>query len=211
MDNEFMPDESTRRYRSERRDRDAERTRRDILASASELFLGRGYARVTVADIARGAGVAAKTVYASVGSKSDVLRELLTAGMAESASGETIESVRRVSTLEEACAHVARGTRSDIERFGPLIDLLEASMSSEDEARRTWDHMLAEYRGALAAVAEDLVDRGLTARGLDARAVTDRLWLCFGLSAWRTLVVECRWDHGDAETLLARQAVAALG
>jgi AcrR family transcriptional regulator len=198
----------TRRYRSERRDQDAARTRADILSTSFDLFLAHGYAQVTMADIARAAGVAVKTVYASVGPKSDVLRTLLMSAMAESASTETVARVRDATTLEEVCALVAAGTRADIDRFTPAIDLLQSSMASDEQARETWQHMLAQYRGALQAVAEDVVARGLVTH--DVAATTDRLWLCFGLGAWRALVADCHWSLADAEALLMRQALAAL-
>lgn len=49
------------------------------------------------------------------------------------------------------------------------------------------------------------------AEGLDVEEVADRLWFCFGIAAWRTLVIDCGWDFGRAESWLGAQAVAALG
>ncbi|MFJ3140414.1 TetR family transcriptional regulator [Streptomyces sp. NPDC086843] len=42
----------------------AARTREQVLRCAAGLFAGRGYGRVTVADIAAAAGVSPKTVFA---------------------------------------------------------------------------------------------------------------------------------------------------
>jgi hypothetical protein len=75
---------SKRRYHSPRRaeqaavTRNAEQaavTRNAALASARELFVSKGYAATTVADIARHARVAVDTVYATVGRKPALLRD----------------------------------------------------------------------------------------------------------------------------------------
>lgn len=62
-----MPPQSigkSRTYRSELRQRQAEETRRSILAAAAELFADLGYAGTTLAKIAAAAGVSPETVQA---------------------------------------------------------------------------------------------------------------------------------------------------
>ena len=68
---------ANRPYRSPRRAEQAAATRAAVLASARELFVTKGYAATTIADIARHARVAVDTVYASVGRKPALLREVL--------------------------------------------------------------------------------------------------------------------------------------
>ena len=58
------------------RDRRAQLTRDEILRAARRLFAERGYARTSVRDIAKAAGVSAQTVYDSVGSKQEVVARL---------------------------------------------------------------------------------------------------------------------------------------
>lgn len=62
----------TRTYSSPHRVLAAAQTRSWIIEHAGVLFAERGYGRVTIADIAAAARVAAKTVFASAGSKADV-------------------------------------------------------------------------------------------------------------------------------------------
>ena len=66
-----------RRYHSPRRAEQAAITRRAILDAARTLFVGNGYAATTVADIASHARVSLDTVYATVGRKPALLRELV--------------------------------------------------------------------------------------------------------------------------------------
>jgi AcrR family transcriptional regulator len=64
-------------YDSALRKQQASQTRIKILDAAQKLFAERGYAASTIEAIASGAGVAVDTVYATFGSKREVLKSLL--------------------------------------------------------------------------------------------------------------------------------------
>src|SRR5881628_145973 len=70
-----------RHYHSPRRAEQAAATRGAVLDAAREAFVSNGYAATTVADIARRARVAVDTVYATVGRKPALLREVLEAAI----------------------------------------------------------------------------------------------------------------------------------
>src|SRR6478752_3573587 len=77
-----MPDDlksgaEKRGYSSPRRLEQAAAPRREILAAARELFVADGYVSTTVAAIAARARVSVDTVYATVGRKPALLRELV--------------------------------------------------------------------------------------------------------------------------------------
>ncbi len=65
-----------RQYNSVRRREQAGETRLRIIRSAYDLFVDQGYGRTTIAQIARTAGVAVETVYATFGSKPKLLHEV---------------------------------------------------------------------------------------------------------------------------------------
>ena len=58
------------------RERRAQLTHDEILGAARRLFAEHGYARTSVRDIAKAAGVSAQTVYDSVGSKQQLVAQL---------------------------------------------------------------------------------------------------------------------------------------
>jgi AcrR family transcriptional regulator len=196
--------EPTRPYYSPRREQHACQTRQDILRTARELFVTHGYALVTMSDIARATGVAVKTVYASVGTKSEILHELLLGDVAASSAAETHDEVVRAPDLRSAVDAIAAGTRANTERFRSSIDLLYSSMFSEEGARRIGEEVVQKYRDALRVHAEHLVAVGFVAPHLDVDGVADRLWFCFGLAGWRALVGDCGWSYEDAERWLSR-------
>lgn len=61
------------RRRRQRAEQEREATRRRVVEAARRLFLERGYAATTMADIARTAGVALQSVYSSADSKAELL------------------------------------------------------------------------------------------------------------------------------------------
>lgn len=68
-----MVDGVKRRYDSSRRQQQAQENRGRILAAAHALFVEKGYGSTTIAEIARTAGVAAETVYATFRNKPTLL------------------------------------------------------------------------------------------------------------------------------------------
>src|SRR5438128_3771848 len=67
---------SKRSHSSPRREAQAQETKRDILAAAQRLFEQQGYPATTMAQVAKEAGVALKTVYLAFQTKSGLLRTL---------------------------------------------------------------------------------------------------------------------------------------
>ena len=74
-----------------KRDRDATRTR--IVDAARDLFVEQGYARTTIADIARAADVAPQTVFWAFGSKAGLVREIRDAWFAAAGTSERFGQV----------------------------------------------------------------------------------------------------------------------
>jgi AcrR family transcriptional regulator len=68
-----MVDGVKRRYDSSRRQQQAEENRRRVLAAAHALFVEKGYASTTIAEIAGAAGVAVETIYATFRNKPTLL------------------------------------------------------------------------------------------------------------------------------------------
>src|SRR6478609_11029478 len=93
-----------RRYNSPLRREQAAATRDAVLSAARDLFVGEGYRAATVAAIARRAGVAVDTIYATIGRKPDLLRGVVEAAI--SGTGQAVPAEQRdyVVRLREAKA-----------------------------------------------------------------------------------------------------------
>jgi AcrR family transcriptional regulator len=200
---------SPRPYVSPLREQAAARTRALILQRATELFAERGYGRVTVADIASAAGVASKTVFASVGSKGDILDRIVEQGEADSDYEQSLADLLALRTAESVLERLAHGTRFGNEGQFTVHEAIRKALPVHENGEALWARYTAAYRDALHIAARHL-------HTLDppppytVEETAGLLWLWFGPSGWRTLVVEndSSWDH--AEKLLYRTAVAAL-
>lgn len=123
-----------------RRAEQAERTRRRILAAASELFGSRGYAAATIEAIAAQADVAVETVYSRFGSKAGLLNAIL--GPAITGTGEHPSVLDRPELAEiRACPDqrrqlqlMARFSRAILQRTDQLHRILDTAASSDPNA-----------------------------------------------------------------------------
>ncbi|MGW7268783.1 TetR/AcrR family transcriptional regulator [Streptomyces sp. NPDC054842] len=198
-----------RSYVSPLREQAAARTREQILQCATELFASRGYGLVTVADIASAAGVSAKTVFASVGSKSDVLDQIVTRGVAASGYEDAVRQVLEQQTPEAVLGVLAGGTRAGNDELFLVHEAIHRALPVHENGEALWQRATADYRAALVAIAHHL--HALTpAPTCSEEETADWLWFWFGPSGWRVLVVENGWTWDRAEAFLSRTAVATL-
>ena len=113
----------TRRYHSPRRAEQAAQTRHAVLTAARDLFVSNGYAATTIAEIAREARVAVDTVYATVGRKPALLREVLESaisGTDTAVPAEQREYVARVRAASSARDKITAYVTGLVEAQGRL-------------------------------------------------------------------------------------------
>jgi AcrR family transcriptional regulator len=199
-----------RPYHSPRRELSAAATRRDIIDAARRLFARGGYAQVTVADVAREAGTAVKTVYASAGGKAEILREIVHDAVTSSGALETVAQVRGTTDAAAALTLLAHGTRLGNEHHREAIAILYSAMPVDESAEDLWTQGTSVYRTALREVAEHLESLGALKADMTVDQCADLLWFCFGLASWRTLVNDCHWTWEQAEAELAAIAIRLL-
>lgn len=200
---------SKRRYVSPLREQSAARTHALILDRATELFAERGYGRVTVADIAAAAGVASKTVFASAGSKSDILNRIVDRGVTASGHEQAMKDLLELRTPESVLKALAHGTRMGNEGQFPVHEAIRKALPVHEDGEALWERATAAYREALDTAARHL--HTLTASpSHSVQETADLLWFWFGPSGWRTLVVESGWSWDRAEEVLHHTAVTTL-
>jgi AcrR family transcriptional regulator len=140
---------SKRSYVSPLREQAAARTRELILRQAAELFAESGYGRVTVADIAAAAGVASKTVFASFGSKSDILNRIVDQGVSASGYEHALQALLQERTLESVLRALAHGTRMGNEGQFTVHEAIRKALPVHEDGEALWKRATADYREAL--------------------------------------------------------------
>jgi AcrR family transcriptional regulator len=200
---------SKRAYASPLREKAAAQTRQAILLAATELLGERGYGLVTVADIAAAAGVSPKTVFASVGSKREILDHIVDAGVAASRYEDVMRQLLALTAPEQVLAAVAAGTRAGNESQFTVHEAIRLALPVHEDGAALRERATRDYRAAMNQAARHL--HTLTPRPRYAeRETADLLWLWFGPDGWRTLVAGAGWSWGRAETVLRETAAAAL-
>jgi AcrR family transcriptional regulator len=199
-----------RSYVSPLREKSAAHTRELILARATELFAELGYGRVTVADIATAAGVSPKTVFASAGSKTDILNRIVDRAVAESGHRTAVAHILRLDTAAAVLQATAHATRLGNEQQFTAHEVLRKALPVHESGEALWERATAAYRQALRTIADHLHAVARDPLPHSPEHTRDLLWLWFGPAAWRTLVVDCDWSWDHAESTLAQAAIAAL-
>jgi AcrR family transcriptional regulator len=210
-----------RSYRSELRAAGARRTGQLILDAARELFTERGYAATSVEQIAARAGVSKPTVFANVGSKRDVLKQLRDRALA---GDEEPVSVRdrpwyRGVLAEPDPRHTlrayARIVTQMLGRAAAIEETLRNAAAADPELRDLWQASEDERRRGAAAIIDALRAKGPLKPGLDRDAATDILWALTSGDSYRRLVDHQHWPVERYERWLAdtlcSQLLAAQG
>jgi AcrR family transcriptional regulator len=197
-----------RNYDSSRRKEQSAETRRRIIAAARELFIRRGYAQATIAQIAETAGVAVETVYAQFRNKAALLRQVWYIDFRGDEDEVPLfdraemQSILAEPDLRERIRkHAAFVTRTN-RRMAPLVDALSGAAASEAGAAQ----MLAEWAERRIDVATKYARAAAKTGQLaivehDCR---DILYATMDGALWHRLVVERGWsDQRYTEWLAA--------
>jgi AcrR family transcriptional regulator len=195
-----MPDPvKPRRYDSSGRRAAAQATRSGILRSARDLFITRGYAATTVAAIAERAGVAADTVYASVGTKPALFEQLIESALSgrdEAVPGEQREYVQQMRAVTDVTAKLAIYAAAVTEiqqRLGPLFLALRAAADSAPELDRLWRRISERRARNMRALADDLAGTGQLRPDLTRDEIADIIWTMNSAEYYGMLVTSRGW------------------
>jgi AcrR family transcriptional regulator len=198
-----------RTYRAPQRTARAAATRRAVLDCARVLFVERGYAATTVADIAERAGVAVDTLYATVGRKPEILRELVETAI--SGTGEVVPAEQREYVLsmqaapdvETTIAIYAAAVTAIQRRLAPIFRALRDAAVGDATCARLW-HEIAERRARnMRRFAAELRATGRLRDDLTDDAVADVIWTMNASEYWDLLVGQRGWSPEQFQEWLA--------
>ena len=185
----------TRRlYHSPQRQRRARATRTRITSAARRLFARRGSAATSIEAIAAVAGVAAPTVYATLGSKRAILLALL----------DTMEQEAGVARLETDLAEAKGDPPRELEvlvdfdcrLFEDNLDVLEIlrdARAADPRLMSVWREGGRRRRGGQVRLVRAWSAARLLTPGLRHQEAADILWAFTGPDVYRLLVVESDW------------------
>jgi AcrR family transcriptional regulator len=188
-----------RAYDSTGRQQAAIQRRRDILAVAGRLFLDKGYAATTMAEIATAAGVNVDTLYAGLGTKADLFALLIETELA--ATAEAMPEQRR-NYLEAVSTEPDGGRKLDIyaeavteiwQRMAPLLAVLQSGAAADVTLAEIWDSFIRRRADNLALLVESLEGAAALRDTLDRAAAADAAWAISSTEVYMLLTAGCGW------------------
>src|SRR5215467_5106615 len=188
-----------------RRQRRARQTRRSILAAAHELFVGQGYARTTIRQIAERADVAWQTVYAVFGDKPAILLAVFDVAVAGDdepvpvAERAFVQAIGEAGDPREKARIFARHLRETSARIAPVLAVIESAATTDPEIAGLWRDLLDQLLRGMTMAANDFRQQGALRPGLSVARAADILWFYAGPWAYRGLVTGRGWTLDEYE------------
>jgi AcrR family transcriptional regulator len=190
---------ATRPYTAPKRAAKAAATRRAVLDAARELFVQRGYSATAVSDIAARAGVSVDTVYASVGRKPVVLRELVETALSGTDHAvvaqqrEYVMAIREAPTAREKLTIYAAAVVKIQQRLAPVFMALRDAAVDDPACAALWTEISDRRARNMREFAADLRETGELRDDLSDDEVADIVWSMNAAEYWVLLVHQRHW------------------
>ena len=200
---------STRTYNNERRQAQAETTRRTVIQAAGAQFTAHGYAATSMRQVADAAGVSVETVYKQVGTKRDLLWAWLGTSIAGSDEPD-VPQVEQQWARDFASEHdfgrqaelAASNLRAVYERSLDVLEVIRSAAEVDEEAAEL---SLRQRSDRYRDVSEHM--RRVSPASLDPDLsvddVADIAYAITESSVYATLVRERGWTPDQYERWLA--------
>jgi AcrR family transcriptional regulator len=189
-----------RGYHSPRRVEQAAATRAAVLAAARDLFIGNGYTATTVAQIAKRARVSLDTVYATVGRKPALLRELVETAISGTGHAVPAEQrdyvarIRAASTARDKIVIYADAITDIQQRMAPVFLALRDAASTDHDCATLWAEIAERRATNMRTFASDLRSTEELREDLTNDEVADIIWSMNAAEYWVLLVHERGWS-----------------
>lgn len=189
-----------RAYDASRRRAAARERHVRILDAAERLFVERGYLGTTMAAVAEAAGVAVDTVYASVGTKPELLMLLndrAVTGSSDSLPPEERDVVRTITAEPDPVRKLeiyARSVAAIRPRQVPLHLVVRDAAGADAGIATVWADGMERRARNLRSFAADLDRTGRLRPALDVDTVRDIIWATSSPESWCLLVGDRGWS-----------------
>lgn len=210
------PVKAKRTYDSTRRQELARRNRTTMVRSATALFLERGFAATTMADVAEASGGSIQNVYKVFNNKVGLAKAVF--DLAIAGDDEAKPMVERPSLLK---VREEQDPRRKLMLYGdhlaaaaprhvPFQLVILDAAASDADAAKVWAMLQAERLRGMKMFADDLAAGGHLRAGVTATEARDVLWTYNSAELYRLLVIDRRWSAKRYGRWIAQALTAAL-
>jgi AcrR family transcriptional regulator len=203
-----------RSYDSSRRRAQAAQTRAAVIRAARDLFVEKGYGQTTVADIASAAEVSVETIYASVGTKAELLHkawDITVGGDDEDIVFHERPEVRAIrdepDLARRLVLHAAFSTRT-AQRIAPFQLMVQSAAGADPAAAAMLEEMGRQRLAGIGVMAAEAAKTGQLA--VPEEECRDVVWAMTDGMLWHRLVNERGWTNERFAEWLGRVWVDRL-
>ena len=211
-----MAERHKRPYDSPARRSQAAGTQQRIVEATRDLFLSRGYAATTMADVAAAAGVSVQTVYSAAGGKAGLAKRVWDATVVGDLEAvpmmlrPEIQEMRDEADPAVVLRLYARLSRQVYERLGPLARVLRAGAAGDATLLQLIDTTEGERLTGTTALAAHLHAMGALRADLTPASGGQRLWVLNGGEVADGLTLRCGWSLDEYEAWLGESMAHAV-
>jgi AcrR family transcriptional regulator len=205
-----------RKYDSSRRRAQALETQAQILETARELFIQRGYSGTPIETIAREAGVAPETVYSVFGNKKAILSRVVdrsVVGDDEPIPLLVRDQIREVESEKDQKRQIqmfAKRIQIIMSRVAPLFEVMRSAAKTEPEINSMLKKYLdGRYQG-MGYFIDCVMANGPLRRDLSKLTAVETIWTLTSAEVYNLLVVDRGWSAEEYEFWLAETLTRLL-
>ena len=188
-----------RRYHAPQRVEQAAATRHAVLEAARELFTTRGYAATRVGQIAERAGVAVDTLYATVGRKPVLLREVFETALSgqdvsvPAEDRDYVKAIRAAASATEMITIYAGALGRIAPRLAPVHVAMRDAAAHDADCAALYRELSQRRARNMRLFAADLRTTGELRADLSDDEVADIVWSMASAEYYLLLVQDRRW------------------
>jgi AcrR family transcriptional regulator len=188
-----------RSYDSSRRQAQATETRSAVVAAARDLFIDHGYARTTIADIARTAGVSVETIYAAFKNKATLLRKAwdITVGGDDQDivfhERPEVLAIRNEADLAKRLVLHAVFSTQTAQRIAPFQLMVQSAAGADPAAAAMLEEIGRQRLVGMTVMAAEAAKTGQLA--VSEEECRDVIWSMTDGMLWHRLVNERGWTN----------------
>jgi AcrR family transcriptional regulator len=211
-----VADVKRRRYRSPRRQEQAETTRRAIVEAATHLLMTRGYAGTTMDAIAREAEVATITVYSVFSTKPKVIEAAIQSAVTGSGAPTPVleqpgpRAVLADLDQRRQIKGFAAGIGAVMQRVAPLFEATRAGSDGDPAVASLRRSLLAQRLNGMRAFAGAVMRNGPLRNGISLEAAAETIWALSSPDLHQLLTLQLGWDQARYVAWLDDVLAAAL-
>ncbi|MEZ5813076.1 MAG: helix-turn-helix domain-containing protein [Rhizobiaceae bacterium] len=183
---------------------------RRALDVAWRLIAERGLENVTLAEIAREAGLSRQALYLFFGGRGGLLKAMTQHKDVASGIRQRFIEASRSSPVDQAIGRTVAVWFDYLPEIEPVAFGLQAESSTDEESRLAWSDRMKAFRDLFVYLARRLTKEDRLCNGWSEEEAADFMYALAGLSTWRSLVVDRGWAADRAATKVAEAILSVL-